>query len=120
MSTIATTPILFNGANQFYNLNTVAGLSDFTLASTNYYYCRFNYATFEIVRAVDEATMYANTGGASVFLNYYPTIASQVISFADVSRNQEAYRLDLMTFDKQSVVANSVDVDYPAQILGTV
>jgi len=119
MSTLGTTPLLINGSNQYWNINQIWGSTDFNLLQTSYYYCRFNYAVFEIVRAVDEATMYAQTGGWSLFLNYYPHLQSSVQTFADVSRNQDAYRLDLMTFDKQSVVCNSVDLEYPQLVLGS-
>jgi len=64
MSNSASTPILINGGNSFYNLySTLGGITDYTLMAQNYLFARLESTEFELVRAVDEATMAANTGG---------------------------------------------------------
>ncbi len=113
MSNAGTTPILFNGSTSYYNFHPIlTTLADYSFLSQNYLHACLTKVEFELVRSVDEATMASNTGGCSVYLNYYPTVTSAVYSYADVSRNQQSYCVDLLTFDKQKVSCPVVSIDY--------
>jgi hypothetical protein len=97
------TAINFSTGNTFYNLSTLASLADYTSQSVDYSFVRLKNVISEITRVVDEATMSANSSGA-LWLLYAPTAKSFSAPKADLVRNQAAYQVDLMTFDKQTVV----------------
>jgi hypothetical protein len=95
--------INYSNGQTYYNLSSLSGLTDYTSQSSDYSFVRLKYVSFEITRVVDEATMSANNSGA-LWLLYAPTAKSFSAPKADLVRNQAAYQVDLMTFDKQTVV----------------
>jgi hypothetical protein len=58
--------------------------------------------------------MLANNNGA-MWLLYSPTETSFAVTKADVIRNQAAYQVDLMTFNKQTVVCPFSDIQAAVQ-----
>jgi hypothetical protein len=95
--------INYSSGNTYYNFSTLSSLADYTSQSPDYSFVRLKYVSFEITRVVDEATMADNNSGA-LWLLYAPTAKSYSAPKADLVRNQAAYQVDLMTFDKQTVV----------------
>jgi hypothetical protein len=108
------------GPTNYYNFKTLASLPDFTEQSDSYFYCRLNHVVIELVRSVDESTMLSSVNGGSIFLSYQPTVSSAAVSYALASRDQSAYKLDLMTFDKQVLRCPIYNIQYPTTIVATV
>jgi hypothetical protein len=58
--------------------------------------------------------MLDSTSG-SIWLQYFPTAQNFTPSISEVKRNQVSYKIDLMTFDKQTVVCPMADIQSFAQ-----
>jgi len=96
--------LFFSGINQhYYNFANLAGLTDFTEAAAMYRYFRIRRVDFLFERVVDEKTMFDYTHGCAMFISYSPTQESITTPFTTASRDQSAYKFDLMTFDPQMV-----------------
>jgi hypothetical protein len=101
---VSTPDLFFTATNQhYYNLSNLAVLTDFIEVVDMYRYFRLRKVDFVFERVVDEATMYARTSASPIFINYDPTMESITVPYSTVSRDQSAYKLDMMTFEPQMV-----------------
>jgi hypothetical protein len=113
-NSVGTDRITFtSGGNAYYNLATLWSLTDYFDIKDNYTFTKLKSVSFEITRTVDEATMIDSCNGG-IWLLYNPSISNTVVTKADLIRNQASYQIDLMTFDKQTVVIPFSDIQVPA------
>ncbi len=96
--------ITFASGSTFYNISTITSLTDFIDSADSYLYCRISKITVDIVRSSDESTVSANLRGNDIYINYYPNLVGSIVSYADLSRDINSYRVDPMTFDLQKIV----------------
>jgi hypothetical protein len=96
--------IAFSSGNNYYNVSNISSLSDFTEQSDSYIFFKINKIVLDIVRTTDEATMVSKLRGGDIYLGYYPHYNTTSVTYSDLSRNVNSYRIDPMTFDEQKVV----------------
>lgn len=101
--------VVFGSSGLYWNLNSIAGLTDFTEASTGFKFVKFVQIQVDIIRTADEASMFTNLRGGDIYLNYYPDSSSLPFSYADISRDINSYRIDVMTFDTQRILIKLPD-----------
>lgn len=86
----------------YYNLSRLSSLADYT-ENSEYEFVRLHKVSIELVRASDETATFNQLHGSSVFLAYYPILKGVTMPYNIVSRDATAYKIDLMTFDKQTL-----------------
>ncbi len=105
--------VLFTGsANNYYNFASLIGLTDYTQQTDSYQYVRLRAVKLEFTRAADELTVLNAVRGGSIYLNYYPDVSSVSLPYSAISHFENAYKLDLMTFEPQVVVCPAIDMLY--------
>jgi hypothetical protein len=108
--------ITFAGAVNYYNLLSLYSLVDFT-DNSNYRFVRVNSVTLSLERAVDEVTMATMVTGNFIYLDFYPELFSTTLPVAGPSRDQYAYKIDTMTFNRQSYICPMIDCQlYDTQV----
>jgi hypothetical protein len=95
--------ITFSNNTSYYNFSTLSTLADYNEHKNAYLFFKLKSVSFEICRVVDETTMLDSTSG-SIWLLYFPTAQNFTPSVSEVKRNQVSYKIDLMTFDKQTII----------------
>jgi len=111
VSTTGIPAISFAG-NADYNFRRLGGLADFIDHSSHYAYYKLNKVEVNLVRSVDETSMFTNTKGCNVLLTYYPDLTSASVPYAITSRDQTSYRIDLMTFEEQKIMCPMINIEY--------
>ncbi len=106
LQTVNGTAEIVFGSNTalYWDLSSIATLSDFTEQSDGFRFVKVKRITVDILRTSDEVTMFSNLRGGDVYINYYPDIFSSSVTYADLSRDINSYRIDVMTFDPQRIV----------------
>jgi len=67
---------------------------------------------------VDESTVYSAIHGNALFFDCNPDQLSNAPTFANISRSESAYELDLLTFNAQKVTLPMLDIFYQTAVNG--
>lgn len=106
------------GVNQsYYNLSRLAALADYT-ENNEYEFFRIKRVSFVLTRSADETAVFNQLHGCSIFLTYYPVLSSAAMPYSVTSRDASSYKIDLMTFNQQSLVLYPEDIDYQNSVDG--
>jgi hypothetical protein len=60
-------------------------------------------------RAVDEVTMATMVTGNFIYIDFYPELFSTSLPVAGLARDQYAYKIDTMTFNRQTYICPMLD-----------